>query len=912
MIGSSDDEIFKNRRQKQNSKTVKSSKTDKTDSISQTSQIKSKEKSKLSKKTHRNKNLEDLFEDSSYEASSDVQVVQKGPNVDTDHIDDMDDDLLEIFGNGEEYLYVLNKVEEDQDFEYSEKTEIKESEEVEIKIDDLIEYTKQVYDCSEDVIKLLHEGYSPSFICLHGNFQNSDFFTTFCVKNHLSDYKRFLKVKQKCIEGIDEFNTEKYWQVGQLEDLLCFHKTFMSTEFESYIIRPEQLIENISFKKNIYKVENLDFFDGNFDEIFIEKYSKKVSIHPDFKIFAEEYYKNNNSLENIENEILKYFGENCDAIKKIYLQIANEIVKNTDKSVYKGKSELKMLYDDVFNYVYNSTLTRPIEGVNIGVIVNDDRISVLKIFDFERNEIGKMNVDLNLIHKISEFTNFHNPVCIAILSNSTNGRHLFESLKENLPENNIFFVDGYLIDKSDLHNLHSNIASSLMIPEVFYLKNLRFISDALSKKFKNVVAHKRTEFIKNALLSSLAIKGIDLNYVITNQDIKYIIESLGFNKRLRIFRFTFLNSLSQAKRLFYKNKCTESNFFTYFRIFKDTYATEETFKSLDSTLIHPKLYDSAKNLCKKIFEESKSSTENYEIGNIISDKEKIKKYYNENVGLTDSEKLILKHLMVEIPVFDGINDKQLFRCLINFNKKYLGVPLKGVVRKVAKNVIFVETKLEDKNYTIFVHKDDSNLKREGERVIVKVTELSEKFISLRGEFVRKNGFSTVKSHENFRNYTLPSAKSFLNSDAAKKKNIRYVIRVNELKNYISFVIRFTDKSFKVIKINSSSYMTVDNLTYEDVDDFIKSYIEKMLKILEEIKKHKNYFPNEDMAREYVKNYNNHTNPYSFYFSIQKQGYLVMNFGKECKKIYIYVGRKLKIENKEFESLEAFIDFIKAI
>lgn len=291
--------------------------------------------------------------------------------------------------------------------------------------------------------------------------------------------------------------------------------------------------------------------------------------------------------------------------------------------------------------------------------------------------------------------------------------------------------------------------------------------------------------------------------------------------------------------------------------------------------------------CTRIFE-NESYTSEEDIYKVLKD-EVI--YQNFMTFFTLEKKLY------DRPVFTGFTDSYIFRELINIKNNIvedlINQEIEGKVFFVDEFYVLVNIL---NNVTCYVRTTEKYYLNQ--LVRVKITEINEPFLSFTAEIVHTN----KPIHKIIKHPLLCR----LNSKEAEKK----LINSDEI-----FILRQSSKDGKIIivlKLYKNIIIHIRLEEYDNLDETVNKRVKNILRNVSNIKKHKYFYDNASEAMSKI-SMNCDFIRYGFYFSEEYPGRLCFIFNNNgIFKEYLSVDTKIKYKEKEYNSLEEFLEYRKRL
>lgn len=830
------------------------------------------------KKQKKDKKLKNLFED------SEEELEKYSEESDFDY--DIDDELFEkVFGRGNEYKF------ENEIQNYKPANQIKEKEEKKINYkfsdDEIINFVKRKYNVSDDVIIALNSGINVNYVSFYRK-HNTDIHQLYEIKEHINKYKNYKELVQKCEEINSEFDYFIYNDFTKVSNYYDFLKMKIKDKenlIGNKILSPFKFLENLKAGEQINIVENGDF---NLSEEFVDDYARKVSKSPIFYEFYERKLSEIKDLKEVIQEITRF-------LNILNNKFCLKIIQNAVKMIYKPQEKIiamqKKIFDEIFSSILSTSFCKLRNEQKCGVFIDFEDNPELNIFDSKYNFVEKLKYNKAFTDKNQFFITKNNPEFIVFVGNSRFLKMAFEDLKENNPNTSMFF---YFSKYFNLASLSPKIIAKLVtIPEIEFYNQI----DLLTKYFKIKQNLLNTTEIKKVLInsfeSSIAFCGLDYNYNIQIGETK-IFKLLNCFQDNFNFETAFCEVLEEYKELLSLSDIDFLNFSTYFRIF---YKINENafYEPLDSTIIHPEFYQSAKNLLS-----SMNISESHIVENTIC-LQKFNNFYTVNkISMNEKENLILPLLLFKRPKYEGATNEQVFDLLINFDKKYLNTRFLVNIRGGNKKYSYADITINNKKYPVAIN--DPNLSSNEGSHLIEITDILYDELTISANPIMCQDFSTITSNALF--------DANLNYASGKEKllntNHKVLIVRDILEDRMQLLCKIGENSVKTFNIQNPTSFTVDGEIFTNFKEFMQTYFTEFLENIKKIYASSKVFSEKiDVFKFFSKS----ENTFCFFLTPGKE-YDMLIFKNGLKNKYkVTIGRKIKCKNECFSEIKEMVNFI---
>ncbi|TBU20987.1 putative SH2 domain-containing transcription elongation factor [Hamiltosporidium tvaerminnensis] len=577
------------------------------------------------------KDLENLFN----EDEEDITDFVEDDQIEYAEYDkeEMNTIFYEIFGTGDEYMYVLEENEEIS----AEKNVSESSSESSVEIQEHFdleeivqwiqirkEYPKKELDF---FIQSLLENDFVHYILFHSLGVKFGIEEAYEIIDLYNEFKEFIKIKNMLLSKVnaDELrNLNKFTKLNEVRDFskYIFLKEKLSRFYDpccetDLILSPNDFFENLLNKEKINEIQSenipLDLFletKGISKEYFKNYHSERLSILPIFQPFILEYCLKNGKFdedlihnldiakindsdvlivydfENLLNEISKFYCIGTeDQWNKLRKEIISDVIKKIDiKEIIKSyfideiKNKIKKnLFVNVIDRIINGGIERPKYQQHVFGVSNDFKNVKVSVVNHKGESVESKTLGMNQNQDWLELYEKYAPICIGVSGSDYNIKNIFFRLKEIIPDANIILVENdiFKILSSDTSNFCYNIGLRILYPEILIMKMLK--SNLFCEFVKNQNYLNNDEIKKQVirgLLTAMSIVGIDINLVIENKNCHFLLETiLGPKKTSKFLKFTnengFIEKLSVLDDKKIFNSVEFKNISTYFRIFPD-------------------------------------------------------------------------------------------------------------------------------------------------------------------------------------------------------------------------------------------------------------------------------------------------------------------------------------------------------
>lgn len=247
------------------------------------------------------------------------------------------------------------------------------------------------------------------------------------------------------------------------------------------------------------------------------------------------------------------------------------------------------------------------------------------------------------------------------------------------------------------------------------------------------------------------------------------------------------------------------------------------------------------------------------------------------------------------PIFNGFTDSFIFKELVtvesNSIKDLINKEVEGTIFFVDEFYILVNIL---NNITCYVRVTEKYYLNQ--IVKVRILEINEAFLSFTGEIIK----SEKKTFKNIKHPLFVA----LNSKETERKLLSssdyFYLRQSNKDGSLIIVMKFYENIIAYFKMAE----------WVNLDEEVNKKVKNILRNVNNIQKHKNFYKNESKAMEEI-NVTSDYVKYGFYFSEEYPGKLVFiyNNGGIFKK-YLSIDEKIRFQNLYYENLEEFVKFIK--
>lgn len=785
----------------------------------------------------------------------------------TDYDYEIDDELFKrIFGNGNEY-----KIPKYEKINNENEENLIIEKEKEFSNEEIIKYVKLKYDINDDIIIALKEGINVNYVSLYYN-HNCTIHLLFEILDHIKQYKNYIDIVNKCKIYNSEFNYKQFNSFFHASNQLEYLKIEIKDPnllIGRKLLKPDEFITNLETKSLKYILE-----DGNFElnEELINSYALKISKSPIFYKIIEDNKIGDNKIKDITKSLNIFNNLSCLEIIKRALKLI---------PIIKLQNLKEKIFNEIFSLIINNSYCKLKDNEKCCIFTNFNNLPELTILDSKYNYISKMHYNKAFSENIKTFLNSNSPEFIVFVGDSKNTKIAFDDIKENNPLFSMFFYYCKYFNFSTLKP--HNFAKLVTIPEIEFLNQIHQIINYFKSKITKITPSILKKTILNSILTAISFCGLEYNYIKEEPEI-FNYFNFCFPKNFK-YKPLICETINEFKDSLFLNDLEFKNFSTFFRIFNPI--NENTiYELLDSTIIHPEFYNKTKNLLKEI-----------NISLELLDLKIIKNFYELNkMSLTELDKNILSLIIFSRPIFKGATNKQVFKLLINFDKKYLNKRYKVNIKGSNKNNSFTNLEINGINYPITIL-----TQLEGTQLIeIKSIDYNE--LKILAEKVLLKDFSSFTNNSLFDdNLDYNSAKQkLLNSN----KNI--IIIKDNIYDEIRILCKIGKNSIKTFNINSPENFNIDDEIFLDFKEFKTEYLEKFLENIEKIYKTKCVFTEKSDVLSYLLK---SKDKFCFYLTPLKK-YDMLIFKNNIKNKYkINIGKYIHCKNGKFTEIE---DLIKVI